>query len=70
MAKNIEQVLELTANDIANSSKLWTMAGTFNLPICDPSDTWSIDDFYDYIDYNGYGDVARYVTMLIILITW
>lgn len=58
VATNIQQVLSMTADDIQNGD-LWSMSGTFNLLICDLSATWSMDEFYSNINYEGYGYVAR-----------
>ncbi|KAJ3474589.1 hypothetical protein NLG97_g9776 [Lecanicillium saksenae] len=58
---NVQTVVALDAAAIAGG-KLWRAAGTFNLPICDPSDQWSIDTFYNNLNYGGFRNVARYVT--------
>ncbi|KAL1969871.1 hypothetical protein VTN77DRAFT_7380 [Rasamsonia byssochlamydoides] len=55
---NINTVLAMTVDDILNGG-LWPMVGTFNLPICDPSGTWSLEEFFANMGYEGYGDTAR-----------
>lgn len=54
----VQQVLALGSNALS-SNQVYTMAGTFTLPICDPSGTWSMDDFYSNMNYTEYGDTAR-----------
>ncbi|KAJ5219442.1 uncharacterized protein N7498_001541 [Penicillium cinerascens] len=57
---NVDTVASLTAGDI-NDGNLWTMPGMWNLWICDPHSKWSIDEFYDNMNDEGYGWTARAV---------
>lgn len=57
-ADNVQQVLKIAFDDILNGS-LWDMVGTFNLPVCDPSGTWTLDQFYSNMNYTAYGEFAR-----------
>lgn len=54
----VQSVLSLSTDGVTSTS-IYTIAGTFTLPICDPSGSWSMDTFYTNMNYTGYGYTAR-----------
>jgi hypothetical protein len=43
----------MSPSQILNQSGVWTMAGMFNLPICNPSPNWNLNAFFDALAEPG-----------------